>query len=269
MKRLIYTDLGRCESINTTWFGRIKCVSLFGTPTYITPNIDGGDLTFSGRYGINVVSNDTTDVVEIHRNNLGLAMFSAPTNYIVPKDVVIMYATITGGGGGGGSGYGYGGAGGHYHIRRIIKVMPGERLTIVIGRGGRGGYNGNGEDGGVSRVINENGTVLIEAFGGEGGAGASPSNDTHVARGGTNGGPSHSREQLNTGHSCFLYKGGDPANGAGGGGAGLFGDGGNGSSGGNGQSAADNSGAGGGGARRSNRFGGNGGSGYCILEWWL
>jgi hypothetical protein len=114
----------------------------------------------------------------------------AEQTFTVPEGVTKIFVKAWGAGGAGGTKGGwqygsYGGGGGF--SRGILTVTPGERLTIVVGSGGRvhqteGGYGGGGAatinkrdnrycggGGGRSAVVREQDVPLIVAGGGGGG----------------------------------------------------------------------------------------------------
>jgi hypothetical protein len=217
-------------------------------------------------------------------NSIGGAWFQGffqPTffNFRVPQGVTKIHAVCVGGGGGGGGTFGSGGTtavgthggggGGALSCTDLfsdtgISVIPGEILSIGVGKGGSGGYtviaNSNsarqpGFDGGDS-YIKRGDTYLLLAKGGTGGT---VTTDGFWQIGGTGG-------QASAGIGAIRFSGGNGGGGSGltvagggGGAAGYGGNGGNGTNddrfspiqggslGGNGAGSGGNSAAGGGG----------------------
>lgn len=234
---------------------------------------------------------------------MGIAILTS-TNATWPWSTTGGQTTITaellGAGGGGGGvtnnteGAGGGGAGGEY-VRVTITKGAETTLNITVGTAGTNGTSGDGGSGGYSE-INQNGTVVARAPGGEGGKGGAD-NTSYAGGAGING------VAVYTGGS--YYTGGDGAagnitsnySGGGGGSGGPGGDGGtttdntagtrgtgtwaDGSTtrntagaagrttGGVGASASDYGGGGAGGyaTTSTNRNGGTGGAGIVVLTW--
>ena len=191
--------------------------------------------------------------------------FLSSGTYVVPSTVTTVWVTMCGGGGGG-NGIG-GGAGGAFCIKRPVSVTPGSRVTVTIGAGGTSGSSGGATSFGSVSVSGGGVSVDLGAdynYGWAFGA---------YGAGGSDGGG------FNVNTAVDIVRGsyptaiwGRPGTGATsgglGGGGGLFGDGGNGAdffS--NASAAAANTGAGGGCSRGSLR--GAGGSGRCIVEWFI
>lgn len=107
----------------------------------------------------------------------GLKEFTSSANFVVPPRVTHLLVELWGAGGGGAGGgvgnsaAGGGGAGGGGgYSRGVIAVSAGQTISVTVGGGGQGGAVGtNGSDGGDSKLV-VNGTVLIFAAGGKGGA---------------------------------------------------------------------------------------------------
>lgn len=217
--------------------------------------------------------------------------------FTFPKELNILYITACGGGGGGASGWkdgsyderGGGGGGGGAAISEYIVINPPRTINITVGRGGKGGDNSPGEQGGTT-IIGD-----IITLGGGGGGGVNTSQEYWGAgssggNGGGQGGPAHGGNvtyPMNGSDGLFgdggkagqyIYGGG------GGGGGGSIGYGGNGSP---ANTTSDNvyteeqltgkngglgAGGGGGGARVISSVltygkGGDGGDGFVYLRW--
>lgn len=98
------------------------------------------------------------------------------TSFTVPTGITLMSGVCIGGGGGGGgatsSGISGGGGGGGGLSFSSFSVTPGETLTYKIGGGGAGGAGTAGQkggDGNTTQIRRQNGTILIQATGGQGG----------------------------------------------------------------------------------------------------
>lgn len=175
-------------------------------------------------------------------------VYSSSTTFVVPAGVnEVGYLECGGGGGGGGnpsgSSGGGGGGGGGEIAEGLMRVIPGETLTLTIGAGGAAGpaaasASGNGGSGGNSSIA---GSLM-----------------TVTARGGGYGGGAATAQN---GQSIKHYSGGTAATLGGGGGAGGHGPGGNGGAAGSPGSASGWSGGGGGSANTgAGGVGGDGGS---------
>lgn len=139
-------------------------------------------------------------------------VFTVSGTWTCPDFVDEVYVQAFGGGGGGGAGKTNagstsgpapgGGGGGGYMASGLIRVTPGAKYAVVIGKGGAGGlrsYNastgsysyGDGTDGGTSSF----GGTSVVAHGGKGGGGndgtaAHPGNGGNGSAGGGRGGTS-------------------------------------------------------------------------------
>lgn len=119
---------------------------------------------------------------------MGFTKFPLPTNrtvdftssgtWICPAGVYSAEFFVVGaGGGGGGTGvsgatmYAVAGGGGGGAVKTVnLSVTPGTSYTITIGAKGTGASNAVGGNGGFTEVLN-GATVLVRAFGGQGGGG--------------------------------------------------------------------------------------------------
>ena len=200
--------------------------------------------------------------------------FLSDTIWIVPDDIYVCWVTMSGAGGGGGGGtsggdHGHGGGSGEYVHEQMVKVTPGQNISITIGSGGSGGsVNADGFNGGDTIFGS---TVSVTALGGKGGKNG---NDTDGGEGGglerisgipnrtigANGG------KENDEGAWLLFPAGTRVGSAGSGGGGAFGPGGSSQFNDVGLPAPANSGGGGAGGYTS-RVGGAGGSGRCIVRW--
>lgn len=234
-------------------------------------------------------------------------IFLDDDTFIAKTDKVIVTLLGAGGGGGGGevSGTGGGGGAGEYIHRKVVMLSIGDNVSITIAPASVGGDGVSGSDGGDSLfgglLTARGGKAGITAASGNGGDGAG--NDLFKGTGGTGGNPggdgnsptfiidilggagggggsiNGSANNGGKGGNSYLYSGGAIGNSVGGeaagggGGAGALGDGGNGGDSDTpGSDAVVNTGAGGGGAGEdpvafSTKKGGDGGSGYCLVEW--
>jgi len=125
--------------------------------------------------------------------------FFTDSTFVVPNEVDTVWITLWAGGGSGGN-YARGGGGGSGSgiMKYPLKVTPGVKIEMVIGKGG----NANNSDGGNSYVM-VNGSKVLETYGG---AGACSLYCGGIAR-------------CDSGDYCELYKT-NPYDGGGGGGAG-------------------------------------------------
>ena len=149
-------------------------------------------------------------------------------SFVVPPGVTAIHGVCIGGGTGGG-GYASGCAGGGaLGWKNNVTVIPGETLTVTVGRGGgHGGYHGTGGAGGNSTIVSAINGNLIGAEGGRAQSGTNnPATPLYGSSGGDGG---HLQDQSSV--SWFV----------GGGGAGGY--------------------SGRGGAAGGNGFGGGGGGG--------
>ena len=97
----------------------------------------------------------------------------------VPDYVTSVVVTAAGGGGGGGGSDGgdknhniYGAGGGAAQVvREALAVTPGQVISTVIGSGGRGGGTAASGASGTATVVKLDGAPVVEALGGNGGAG--------------------------------------------------------------------------------------------------
>jgi hypothetical protein len=221
----------------------------------------------------------------------GQEVFENDGVFVVPFGVTEISAVIVGGGGGGraGTGGGGGGEGGDLRWASSIPVTPGETLIVDVGAAGVGGDIPT--QGGQTRLLRANDTLILSASGGGFGNtsttgpstrnGVSTPIDLAAGIGGGNGGtalPAGSTSLTGGGGGAGGYSG-DGGIGGGGGATVPGGDGQGGAGGGGGASGSGSSGRGGGGggvglfgegasglggAGRSGNpggFGGGGGSG--------
>jgi hypothetical protein len=203
----------------------------------------------------------------------GSQTFTSNSSFTVPAGVKSIRVTAAGGGGGGG-GYtqGAGGGGGACIVKKLFNVIPGQVLSITVGKGGSGGYSSSSDTGesGSATII---GNLVTLA----GGGGGQPDEGAGGIAGGDGGGAGGAGGA----HDTNGFSGGDGAIGEGGAGGsssyGYNGGGGGGSYGDGGQGCSDDSnnaedggiGAGGGGAGDYSTYGGDGGDGIVIIGWGL
>lgn len=125
---------------------------------------------------------------------MGQAEFYNPgsVSFTVPEGVTRIRVFVYGAGGGAGSSLsqsqlGMNGGSGAF-IQAVIDVTAGEKLTVVIGAGGKAGPSGEfkpGIAGGASQILNASRVVLVSAGGGGPGTGPANSSGTvHVGAGG-------------------------------------------------------------------------------------
>lgn len=226
--------------------------------------------------------------------------FTSSNTLIIPSAVEWMtVANLTAAGASGAGGdsdgafAGGGGGGGGQIINRIIKVVPGDTLTITIPAAASGGAaDANGNDGSDATITGTGVSVialggkkglLADGSDGEGGNGGgiayyhvksgTPKPTDQLFEGAIAGACGGKSDQLITvtngaGSIPGRGTGGASAATAGGGGGGSKGDGADGNAGATGDSAGANTGGGGAGGGDNGAFaGGNSGSGYCLLVW--
>lgn len=105
----------------------------------------------------------------------------SPIPYTVPAGINELVIECWGAGGGGSAAIGLlneggpgAGGGGGAHAHRVVKVTPGQTLTLIVGKGGAGGTNpyslnsGEGKPGGKTIVRTADGEELVVADGGYG-----------------------------------------------------------------------------------------------------
>ena len=176
----------------------------------------------------------------------GDQVFTSPgtTSFTVPDNVEYVSVVCIGGGGGGSSNYLCEAGDGGSLAYGMIKVSPGEQLTVVVGAAGTagaysfGGYSDAGGNGGASS-ISRSGTTLIQAKGGEGGS--NTNSDTTILAAEVSSKGSYAGGSGATGDNGRFSSAGP----GGGGAAGYAGNGGNGAT---GNGSAGSGGGGGGGA---------------------
>jgi hypothetical protein len=100
----------------------------------------------------------------------GAIAFTASQTWVVPAGVNTVTVQAVGGGGGGAAGEKHAGGGGSgAMLIQQVSVTPGERLDIVVGRGGAGQAGSAAATGGTATVIYEQsgrGETLVSAGGG-------------------------------------------------------------------------------------------------------
>jgi len=125
---------------------------------------------------------------------MGQAEFytAGTSSFTVPEGVARIRVFVYGAGGGAGgsisnSQLGLNGGSGAF-IEAVLDVTAGEKLSVVVGAGGKGGKEGTdgaGTAGGASQILNASKTVLVSAGGGGAGAGCSSCGSlSHVGAGG-------------------------------------------------------------------------------------
>lgn len=121
----------------------------------------------------------------------GVREFFKSGKFRVPPNITGVLVVMWAGGGGGGAGYASGntcftggGGGGSAWTKHVLAVVPGAKLSIVVGLGGTASTNGNGGAGGDSQIV-ENSKVLVYAGGGQGGTAASSSGNGTRGAGGS------------------------------------------------------------------------------------
>ena len=125
---------------------------------------------------------------------MGQAEFYTPgtTTFTIPEGVTRIRVFVYGAGGGAGgsisdSQLGLNGGSGAF-VQAVLDVTAGEKLSIVVGAGGKGGKAGtisSGVAGGASKIENAGKTVLVSAGGGGPGTGCDRCSSTvHVGAGG-------------------------------------------------------------------------------------
>jgi len=216
----------------------------------------------------------------------GSQEFTSSGTFTVPVGVTRIYITLIGGGGGGGASNTWqtgapGGGSGAWCWRLPYDVTPGQECAVVIGSGGSGGIGGtgsSGEDGASGVDSTFDGNIIA----GAGGGGQDETNGTPGAGGNisvpingvpagapTGGGkiyPENYTQRYDDGRVGGIHGTGSIGGGGGGSiksagasgglGAGL-----------NGSNATANTGTGGGGSGGGVSDGGNGASGWCLVEW--
>jgi len=232
---------------------------LHSTAGYITSesqllSINGNDLSISGGNTITLPLNSLS--------SHGKQMFNSSGTFVVPAGITKVWVSMCGGGGGGGSGNvggGGGGGGAASALASELAVTPLSSYLISVGIGCSGGTSGSA--GVAPTIINSSsfGGLIICAGGGAGSAGTGSAGHNGQS-GGTNAG-------LGGGAGSGLYGGGS----GGAGGGSMFGSGANavnynsiGISG--GKYGAGGSG-GGGNSSTPGLNGGNGSSGFVLVEW--
>jgi hypothetical protein len=240
-----------------------------GSVNYTTAANDLAILVSDGTYWhVSIASTSTTQ---------GRQLFTSSGTFNVPSGVTKVYLTMVAGGGGGAGGAqtpskgGGGGGGGASLLKYPLTVTPGAALTVTIGAGGAGGTPAN--IAGVNGTVGGNTSFDSVTVSG-GGAGQMSAGAGLYGAGGVGAGGFDASAQ--TGGTSGL-QGGNGAdadtNGGGGGGGTPFGAGGTGANNANsneaGHAATANTGAGGGagGTDTGGTVGGNGGSGFCLVEW--
>jgi hypothetical protein len=217
--------------------------------------------------------------------------FTSSGQFVVPDGVYSLNIKAWGGGGGGSYRYriddtdpygpGAGGGGGGF-CGGTFNVTPGDLISVTVGTGGSGGYDGtgNGDDGETSVI--EYDDIIIEAYGGYGGKSGL---DGGTAGDGNDGW--YTGDIINpvkymggNGAAGFISDG-QGTGGAGGGGAGdqaqggdasgntggFGGNNGGGQGGSSGETGLTYGGGGGGVNGNDNSSGGDGASGAVIIEW--
>lgn len=128
---------------------------------------------------------------------MGQAEFYNPgsVSFTVPEGVTRIRVFVYGAGGGAGSSLsesqlGMNGGSGAF-VQAVIDVTAGEKLTVVVGAGGKAGLSEEfkpGTAGGASQILNAGRSVLVSAGGGSPGTGPAKSSGTvHVGAGGVPG----------------------------------------------------------------------------------
>jgi hypothetical protein len=212
----------------------VIALSTFFLPSSIAATVSAaGDATSLCTQTVNDVTN-----VSVARSGAECIVTFAPTAAITyswtrPSGITRFRVLMIGGGGGGGSNYGAGGGGGGF-IETTTTITT-SAISIYVGLGGKGSFNGNSSD----AVSGENTTVtgnstLTATGGGRGGSADLTANGANGGSGGGGGGVSGtggsaSAGQGYAGGSAVYSNGSDTVATGGGGGAGGAGE--NGSSG--------------------------------------
>lgn len=190
--------------------------------------------------------------------------FTSNGTFTVPAGVTTVYITAMGGGGGGSSGLnttggvtsvGSGGGSGDFICKQPVSVSQGSLINVVIGLGGIGGVGDPGTS--TSSIHGGSGgqATIFGSYISCGGGGGAPTNSRSAGSAGGSGGSRGSSGGKDSGGLCLGGKGGGAFGGAGGG-TGFN----------NGENACMNMGGGGGGGNNLGS-GGNGASGFLLIEW--
>ena len=285
------TDLfNQWEDYFQTWFDNVRstldgdvALNLQNQITTLERSILKGDTKTSMGLPSDAVGDDAFNYLLDKQNKMKTAysaasdimilVVDASTTLKIPKNLSTDYFDMIAIGGGGGGGFNYnsnniyggGGGGGYTVVTRVKKsmfpdVFTNRELTILVGAGGNGNYDGgDGEDGGDTKVsisaTNEN---LLLAKGGKGGGASTGKFGGNGGDGGSGGGGGGCYTENGTGgHGGTGFTGGG-GGGGGGGEDGRSGDGGNGYYGGGGGGGCYTGTPGSGG---TGTLGGSGGSG--------
>jgi len=125
--------------------------------------------TLTGRCGTGIAAVTPTGSVSCATAALPIR---SSTTWVVPAGVHALSVQAIGGGGGGaaaGKGQQAGGGGAGAVVSEILGVSPGERLDVVVGKGGAGGNPSAPAAGGSATVIyrqSADGETLVDAGGG-------------------------------------------------------------------------------------------------------
>ena len=240
-----------------------------GTP----PNADAGWIglysvtTFAGKPGIEI--GDIIPIVTVP--SLRYKLLSLPpapvqqqtfildTLWRAPRGVQQVRVRLVGAGGGGGggdAGFSGGGGGAGGFAESLVKVMPGQVYSVIVGQGGAPGVTGSTGGTGGSTAFD----TFVHASGGEGGASANPDSHGGAPGVGTLGGLLQGGGYGGDGAVVASIPGGT-------GGASVFGGGGRGADQGGVPAVGRAAGSGGGGGYGAKSPGGAGATGLVIIEY--
>ena len=280
-----------------TWTSSNSAVATVTDAGLVTGKSEG-TATFTFTDAITDCSATTGEITVTAASQTNTQTFTTDGTFTVPEGVTSVTVKAWGGGGGGSYRYlidgtdpensvygpGAGGGGGGF-CGGTINVTPNDVITITVGTGGSGGYDGTGNgDPGVTSKVEYN-DVVIEAYGGYGGVAGT---DGGIGGDGNDGW--YTGDVLNpinnnggNGAAGIISDGNDEGGqgGGGGGGAGdnnsgsdatndiggFGGDAGGGDGGDSGESGAVYGGGGGGTNGNANSSGGDGADGAVIIEW--
>jgi len=205
---------------------------------------------------------------------------SVQTEYtmFVPSSIEVFFITGSAGGGGGSGCFltdeminsGSGGSSGESISKTLVNVHEGDKITITVGRGGKGrGCGANGENG-FDTAVRKNDILILTMKGGRGGLCATA---TSMALGGSNDSSIITIFSGDNGENGDFAVGSLPNPSGGKGGKSFYGQSGNGATSfsNNGCGYPGTFGSGGGGAAPygscGSSFGGRGGHGFVSIEW--
>ena len=145
--------------------------------TITTPTVKDDEIV-SYEIAITEVKKDgieNTKIVDVevgYENAVGEVVYdkSGTYTFIVPNGVKKISAVAVGAGGGGNRNWsGYAGHGGALAYANDIAVKAGDKITVVVGKGGASGNSSSSSQAGGDSYLSLNGTKLFTAQGGRGG----------------------------------------------------------------------------------------------------